>query len=235
MARIRSLKPEFWKDEDIAALPHQTRLFYQGLWNFADKAGRLEDRADRLKVDIFPYEEADIEGMLEALAKPKKYSKTPFINRYETGGERFIQIIAWEQHQNPHHTERHSVIPPPPITPLDNGYIPVRQQEGHGSSVMVSGNGKESSQCQQDMHKTGKVKNECDNILTWMKGLDLTGKEQTEILLAWGPGLKARTRCYDCAKCERDFKEKVAEAKNRHPRHFGAYLVKTINNHITGS
>jgi hypothetical protein len=204
------------------------------MWNFADKAGRLEDRPDRLKVEIFPYEDADVEAMLETLAGPKKYSPTPFINRYEVGGERYIQILSWSKHQNPHHTERHSVIPPPSETPLDNGYLPVRQREGHGSSVMVHGNGK-SLDCQQVIHRKQQAKDECDSILTWMKGLDLTGKEQTDILLAWHPGLKARTRCYDCKVCEKDFKEIIKRVKEKAPKHFGAYLVKAVNNHITGS
>ena len=61
MPRIRYLKPCFFKDEDIASLPHQTRLLYQGLWVLADKEGRLEDRPKRIKAEIFPYEEIDIE------------------------------------------------------------------------------------------------------------------------------------------------------------------------------
>jgi hypothetical protein len=114
MGRIRYLKPDFFKDEDLATLPIATRLFYAGLWVIADKAGRLEDRPKRLKIEIFPYEEVDIEKCLNELAKPKTSGK-PYIMRYEVAGERFIQILNWNEHQKPHHTEKESKIPPTPI------------------------------------------------------------------------------------------------------------------------
>ncbi len=117
MPRTRYLKPDFFKDEDIATLPHQVRLFFAGLWTQADKAGRLEDRPKRLKVELFPEQKADIEGMLELLAKPKQNTRRPFIVRYEIDGERYIQIMSWAKHQRPHHTEAESKIPPaPPLT-----------------------------------------------------------------------------------------------------------------------
>lgn len=56
--RIRSVKPEFWKDEVIASLPYPVRLLYIGLWNCADDAGFLEWRPARLGADLFPYEPA---------------------------------------------------------------------------------------------------------------------------------------------------------------------------------
>jgi len=49
MARIRSLKPDFFKDEDLAVLPFEARLLFEGLWCYADKEGRLEDRPKYLK------------------------------------------------------------------------------------------------------------------------------------------------------------------------------------------
>ena len=114
IARIRYLKPAFWKDEDIAELPHHTRLFYLGLWNFADKSGRLKDRPKWLKVEIFPYEKADIEKMLQQLSKHKNNSLRPFIQRYEINGINYIQILAWDEHQKPHHQEQDSLLPPCP-------------------------------------------------------------------------------------------------------------------------
>ena len=68
--RIRSLKPDFFIDEDIAELKPLMRLFYQGLWCAADKSGRLEDRPKKLKVQILPYDNIDPEKMLNILAKP---------------------------------------------------------------------------------------------------------------------------------------------------------------------
>lgn len=107
MPRIRYLKPDFFLDEDIAVLPHQHRLAFQGLWCYADREGRLEDRPQKLKALIFPYEDADMDQILDDL------TKKPFIHRYTTDKKRFIQIIQFLKHQKPHHTERPSEIPPP--------------------------------------------------------------------------------------------------------------------------
>jgi len=113
--RIRYLKPDFFLDEDITALPPLIRLFYAGLWCRADRDGRLEDRPRRLRVEIMPFEESfDIEEVLAMLAKPKRENGPPYILRYEVGGDRYIQILSWTRHQRPHKNEKNSEIPPPP-------------------------------------------------------------------------------------------------------------------------
>jgi len=61
MPRIRYLKPDFFKDEDLAEHPYWIRLLFAGLWGIADKDGRLEDRIKRIKAEIFPYDTVDIE------------------------------------------------------------------------------------------------------------------------------------------------------------------------------
>ena len=115
MARIRYLKPEFFSDEDLAELPYQARLAFAGLWCYADKAGRLEDRPKFLKAMIFPYDNIDMEKQLSLLAQGKHGNGScPFIHRYEDEGVSYIQILTWEKHQKPHHTEAESKIPPGP-------------------------------------------------------------------------------------------------------------------------
>ena len=137
MARIRYLKPDFFKDEDIKELPFEARLFYQGLWVQADREGRGEDRPERLKIEIMPYDDIDAEKIMQVLASPKKNAKRPFIIRYEINGEKYYQIINWQKHQKPHKTERESVIPPAPKEPLT-----VKQTLNNGCASNFSvGNG----------------------------------------------------------------------------------------------
>ena len=121
MGRIRYLKPDFFKDDDLAEKPFWIRLLYAGLWNIADKEGRLEDRPKRIKVDLFPYDNVDIEKGLCALNEPKN-SGRPYIQRYKINNEHYIQILKWHDHQKPHHTEKESVLPPaPPLYGKGNG------------------------------------------------------------------------------------------------------------------
>lgn len=113
MARIRYLKPEFFSDEGLVELPFETRLTFAGLWCFADKEGRLEDRPKYLKAMIFPYENVNMEKQLILLSQEKQ-NGYPFIQRYQVDDLKLIQIVKWHKHQSPHHTEKESLFPPAP-------------------------------------------------------------------------------------------------------------------------
>lgn len=107
MPRIRYIKPETSLDEELAACSLAARLFFRDLWCHCDRAGRVEDRPMKLKAQIFPYEPMDVDRLLNELA-PR------FLVRYEVDGRRYIQVIHFEKHQKPHHTEKKSAIPEPP-------------------------------------------------------------------------------------------------------------------------
>jgi hypothetical protein len=91
MARIRTIKPQFFKNEDIAELSAMTRLLFIGLWTQADRDGRLEDRPKRLKAEIFPYENFDIEKGLNEL------KSAGFIIRYKANVNASGRVLAPEQ------------------------------------------------------------------------------------------------------------------------------------------
>lgn len=103
--RIRSIKPGFFKDEDLAELPALTRILFAGLWCMADREGRLEDRPRLIKVEILPYDKCDIELILNSL---QEYG---FIVRYEVNGIRCIQIVGFLRHQIPSRDEPQSELP----------------------------------------------------------------------------------------------------------------------------
>lgn len=107
MARARSIKPGFFSNEDLLELPFEYRILFAGLWTLADRAGRLEDRPKKIKLNVFPGDDVDVEAGLTALAK---YN---FILRYEAAGTKYIQVVAWSKHQSPHIKEAASTIPAP--------------------------------------------------------------------------------------------------------------------------
>lgn len=111
MARCRNIKPGFFSNELLAELPPLTRLLFAGLWCYADREGRLEDRPKRLKAEILPYDDFDVNDALDTLAA----GDDPFIYRYEVGGSRYIQVAKFSDNQTPHHTEKPSVIPGFPL------------------------------------------------------------------------------------------------------------------------
>lgn len=107
MARARNIKPGFFTHDGLAELDAMTRLLFIGLWTVADRCGRMEDRPKRIKAEVMPYDDCDVEAMLNAL------HSSGFIQRYTVGGVAAIQIVKWDKHQNPHIKEADSTIPAP--------------------------------------------------------------------------------------------------------------------------
>lgn len=144
MSRIRGLKPDFFKDEDLAALPFEARLLFQGLWCLADREGRLEDRPKYIQAEIFPYDKKiNIENLLTLLCLPKIEGRPGkiFIRRYQVDGRKYINIPEFLKHQKPHHTEKDSLIPAYEAkydifqhVTEDNRYLTVKQRLQDGKS-----------------------------------------------------------------------------------------------------
>jgi hypothetical protein len=105
MARARNIKPALFTNEILGVGHPLCTLLFQGLWLLADKEGRLEDRPLRIKAEIFPYREADVDAMLHWLAHKG------FIVRYTAGGKAYIEVVNFTKHQNPHKNEKDSEIP----------------------------------------------------------------------------------------------------------------------------
>ena len=110
MARIRYIKPGFFTNEQLGRLKPIARLLFIGLWCVADREGRLEDRPERLKVELLPFDRGSrAEELLISLAE------AGLIQRYEVAGQHYIQVANFSKHQHPHVKEGPSQIPEPPL------------------------------------------------------------------------------------------------------------------------
>lgn len=108
MSRARNIKPGFFKNEDLAECSAWARLCFIGLWTLADREGRLEDRAKRIKAELFAYDSVEVEPVLVELAARN------FILRFKDGsGLGIIQVIEFAKHQSPHFKEAKSVLASP--------------------------------------------------------------------------------------------------------------------------
>ena len=126
LARSRNIKPGFFKNEDLGTADPYVSLLFAGLWTLADRAGVLEDRPLRIKAEIFPYRDGlDINGYLTVL------ERLGYIRKFVVDGVKYIFIVNFSKHQNPHHTEKASGFPAYSDTcavtvnsPLDHGENP---------------------------------------------------------------------------------------------------------------
>lgn len=100
-------------NDQLGVLHPLTRILFAGLWCIADREGRLQDRPMRIKAEVLPYDNCDVDSLLNQL------HDAGFVTRYEIDGYKYIQINNFSKHQNPHKNEAESVIPPPPGTILE--------------------------------------------------------------------------------------------------------------------
>lgn len=134
MARIRSIKPDFFASEDVSALPLRARLTWIGLWTHCDDHGRTKDITRLVKAAVWPLDDdvtlADVEDDLRILEEHHR------IVRYAVGGKRYLAIVNWHVHQAVNRPSA-SMIPGPPVPagPADpdaRGYCPACSVTTHG-------------------------------------------------------------------------------------------------------
>lgn len=131
--RIRTIKPEFWSHEDIADLAPICRLLFIGLWSMADRRGRLEDRPRRIKASVLPYDEADIDDLLNQL------HAAGFIIRYTLNELELIQVVGFEKHQRINGKEAETESEYPEHTPGSEREAPGKHPGSTREAVEITG------------------------------------------------------------------------------------------------
>lgn len=114
MSRIRTVKPELFKHEDLFDAEQNSqlplRLAFIGLFTVADREGRFRWRPRTLKLDVLPHDFIDFAAILNAL------EQAGFIERYEVDSEIYGWIPTFTKHQRftGKEAETKSLLPPPP-------------------------------------------------------------------------------------------------------------------------
>jgi hypothetical protein len=97
--RIRSIKPEFWRSEDIARLPKDVRLLFIGLWSYVDDNGVGVDDYRQIAADLFALDDNPVEARNFVRDGLATLSRALLITRYEDCGKPFLFITSWDKHQ----------------------------------------------------------------------------------------------------------------------------------------
>ena len=132
--RIRTVKPDFFLSETLGELTPLHRILFEGLWCYADREGRLEDRPRYLKTVILPYDKTDVDRLLQDLCE----HPARFIIRYQAEGRRYIVVTGFKDHQALNHREPESCIPEPTDARACPGVPGLSRVEGNGNG---NGNG----------------------------------------------------------------------------------------------
>ena len=166
MARIRTVKPEFFTSEDIVSLSAFARLLYIALWCEADKEGRLEWKPRTFKMRYLPADSVDVDALCGELIERR------LVVLYGNGLA-YIPGFAKHQHINPR--ESASTLPGPDASAR------VTHASARDSDAQVGreGKGKEGDIRVDDAPLSGASKGDSEGrksaaveIDTWLSSLD---------------------------------------------------------------
>lgn len=104
MARIRTIKPEFFTSEDIVSMTPHARLLYIALWCEADKRGRLAWKPRTFKMRWLPADDVVIDEICGELLS------SGVVVLY---GDGLAYIPGFEKHQHVNPRETESDLPDP--------------------------------------------------------------------------------------------------------------------------
>jgi hypothetical protein len=143
MARIRSIKPEFWSSEQVMSCSRETRLLFIGLWNFCDDSGHFPIKPNQIKAVVFPGDnDITSETVLGMLAE---LSANGLIAEYVVDGQKYLEITGWHHQKiDKPQKPKHPFPPERERSPNSRGQIATERN----TEYRIDGNGVES-----DKHK----------------------------------------------------------------------------------
>jgi hypothetical protein len=106
--RIRSIKPEFWRSDDITTLDLADRLLFIGLWSYVDDNGVGWDSLAHITADLFAADLvrdssetfARVSRGLSKLAERGQIVRYKGLTTDEDATSRsLLAIVKWEKHQ----------------------------------------------------------------------------------------------------------------------------------------
>jgi hypothetical protein len=137
MARIRTIKPEFFTSEDIVGLSPMARLLYIATWCEADKEGRLVWKPMTFKLRYFPGDNCDIHALCTELVD------AGMVKLY---GEGLAYIPQFGKHQHVNPRESASILPEPKGARVGTRHdASARVNSGIDPQVGREGKGKEGN------------------------------------------------------------------------------------------
>lgn len=118
MARIRTIKPDFWEDEHVSVLHRDARLLFICCWNLADDEGLLRWTPEYLKAEAFRYDtDVSVKKMAALMAE---LVEGRFVFTYKAGRSQQAlgYIVKFRKHQKINRPQP-AKLPPPSIQNLE--------------------------------------------------------------------------------------------------------------------
>lgn len=110
MARIRTIKPSFWGDDDVCRLSWDARLLLVGIISLADDEGRFIATPQSVLGYVFPHEDVTTAKYRRLMGQ---ITDTKIVALYDDQGRSYGFLPKWKKHQKISKPQR-SALPAPP-------------------------------------------------------------------------------------------------------------------------
>jgi hypothetical protein len=137
VARIRTIKPEFFTSEDIVGLTPFARLLYIALWCEADKEGRLVWKPATFKLRYLPGDDIAVTTLCQELID------AGLVTLYGSG---YAYIPTFKAHQHINPRESVSQLPDPDASTTRAARVGTRQARDSDAQGGREGKGKEGNE-----------------------------------------------------------------------------------------
>ena len=135
MPRIRTIKPEFWTSTQVVKCDPVARLFFVGLWSFADDQGVHPADILRAKMEIFPGDNFAIEDVESWVSQ---LIDAGLLSVFEAQGVSYWAITGWH-HQLIRKPANKFPAPPPVPHRCGTSTAPVPHQCRTGTALPPAG------------------------------------------------------------------------------------------------
>lgn len=146
MARIRTIKPEFWASEALGRLSNLARLTYLGLINLADDDGRGRADESWLWGQLHSYQGPNVRRRFHgALLELRREDSDgiPWVAFYEIGGCKYYWIPTFSTHQRIDRPKP-SKLPAHPDSTIILRKVVERLSQEQGSGIRDQGSGSDA-------------------------------------------------------------------------------------------
>lgn len=99
MARIRSIKPDFFTSESVGALSWGARLTFAGLWTQVDDQGRAKDNPKVFRGALWPNDEETVSSTDVARFIDEMVTHG-MVCRYTVDGTTYLHVVKMRKHQS---------------------------------------------------------------------------------------------------------------------------------------
>lgn len=97
MARIRTIKPEFWTSEQVMEITPLARLAFIAMWNFSDDHGVHPASYKTLRAEAFAGDDNITADTVAGLVAEMQRER--LVAEFEVDGKRYWHVTGWARHQ----------------------------------------------------------------------------------------------------------------------------------------